>query len=113
MTPYETAKARVEAGDVSFEGHPRRWQTPTQHAFRQKPPNLPASDLPMTSSSDVRQALFERTRLMDAMQDERDEYRDLLKDILDLDAEGRTLGGGPGWSERREKAYAAGWERFS
>ena len=33
--------------------------------------------------SDVRQALFERTRLMDAMQDERDELRDLLKDMLE------------------------------
>ena len=62
--------------------------------------------------SDVRQAPFERTRLMDEMQDERDEYRDLLKDILDCEAEFEAIGGGPGFKERRAKAFAAAWERF-
>lgn len=41
-----------------------------------------------------------------------DDYRDLLKAILDLDHERETIGGGPGWQERRKKAYREAWERF-
>ena len=62
--------------------------------------------------SDAHQTLFERARLMDDMQDDRDEYRDLLKDILDCEAEFDAIGGGPSFKERRAKAYAAAWERF-
>lgn len=41
-----------------------------------------------------------------------DDYRDLLKAILDIEHECETIGGGPGWQERRKKAYREAWERF-
>ena len=108
---FERAKARVEAGDVSFDAIAALANADAMRLLAKAAEPI-VNDL-HDQLSDVRQALFERTRLMDAMQDERDEYRDLLKDILDCEAEERAIGGGPGWRERREKAFAAGWERFS
>lgn len=41
-----------------------------------------------------------------------DEYRDLLHDLVMLDAEEWAIGGGPGFKERRDKAWSAARERF-
>ena len=110
MTPYETAKARVEAGDVSFDAIAALANADAVRLLARAAE--PSDDDLRDQLSDANQRLFERTRLMDAMQDERDEYRDLLKDILDCEAEERAIGGAPGYGERHARAYAAAWEKF-
>ena len=44
--------------------------------------------------------------------DARDEYRDLLKDLLDLEAEYENIGIQHDYRERRQKAIRAAWEKF-
>lgn len=43
---------------------------------------------------------------------DRDEYRDLLRDLVMIDSEQWATGGGPGFKQRREKAWANARERF-
>jgi hypothetical protein len=43
---------------------------------------------------------------------DRDEYRDLLHDLVMLDAEAWAIGGGPGFKERHDKAWGRARERF-
>lgn len=46
------------------------------------------------------------------MCDDRDDYRNLLKAVLDIEYECEIIGGGPGWQDRRKKAFRAARERF-
>ena len=45
-------------------------------------------------------------------EDRADTFRDLLKEILDIEHELECIGGGPRWKERRAKAFKLAWEEF-
>jgi hypothetical protein len=47
------------------------------------------------------------------LEEENEELKELLKNILDLEKEREVLtGGGPGWLNRWNKAIRLAWERF-
>lgn len=50
-------------------------------------------------------------RLSDVI-DQRDELKEILKDLCDLDAEYQAVGGGPGYKQRSEKAWQRAHEVF-
>ena len=49
---------------------------------------------------------------VDTLTDDRDEFRDLLRDLVMLESEESAIGGGPGFKERHAKAWAAAREKF-
>lgn len=48
----------------------------------------------------------------DALVGEREDLTEILRDLVMLDAEEWATGGGPGFKDRREKAWARARERF-
>jgi hypothetical protein len=44
---------------------------------------------------------------------EADEFRDLLHDLVMLDGEESAIGGGPGFKDRKAKAWAAARDKFT
>lgn len=44
--------------------------------------------------------------------EERDEYREIIHDLVTDESERRAIGGGPGWKERHEKTWARAMELF-
>lgn len=63
--------------------------------------------------SDAHQRIFALEKERDDASDKAWEMEYLLKDILDIESELECIGGGPNWKQRRAKAYAAAWEKFS
>lgn len=61
---------------------------------------------------ELHRIIFQLRAELDCAQDEADEFRQLLKDVLDIEAELDAIGGGPHWKRRREEIYARAWEPF-
>lgn len=57
-------------------------------------------------------ALCDDIRTVMAGIDEREEYREILHDLVMIDSEERAIGGGPGFRARRDKAWARASEPF-
>lgn len=68
-----------------------------------------------TDARDRREGLDEAIIALERfndLHDEKDEYRTLLKDILDLEAEYENIGIQNNYRERRQRAIRAAWEKF-
>ncbi len=65
-----------------------------------------------TLSATLYAALLHAEDALTKVEDRADTFRDLLKEILDIEHELEWIGGGPRWKERRAKAFKVAWEEF-